>query len=45
VLITHDRDIAGHAKRIIHIVDGKIKNDEMNKTPHKASEGLRKLET
>ena len=28
VLITHERDIAAHAKRIIHVQDGKILSDE-----------------
>ena len=28
VLITHERDVAAHAKRIIHIRDGQIINDE-----------------
>lgn len=27
VMITHEEDIAEHAKRIIHLFDGKIKND------------------
>jgi putative ABC transport system ATP-binding protein len=30
VMITHEPDIAGHAKRIIHIKDGKIVKDEKN---------------
>lgn len=28
VMITHDRDIAAHAKRIIHIIDGEIHTEE-----------------
>ena len=28
VMITHEPDIAKHAKRIIHIRDGKIEKDE-----------------
>jgi len=28
ILITHDRDVAGHAKRIIHIKDGLVLRDE-----------------
>lgn len=31
VLITHEHDVAQHAKRIIHIRDGKILSDEINK--------------
>ena len=31
VLITHEADVAGHAKRIIHIRDGAIVSDELNK--------------
>ena len=28
VLITHEPDIAAHAKRIVHVRDGRIQNDE-----------------
>jgi len=31
VMITHEKDIADHAKRIIHIKDGKISEDKVNK--------------
>lgn len=31
VMITHEPDIAAHAKRIIHVRDGKIIKDEVNK--------------
>ena len=31
VMITHEPDIAKHAKRIIHIRDGKLEKDEKNK--------------
>ena len=31
VMITHESDIANHAKRIIHIRDGKIVDDRINK--------------
>lgn len=31
VMITHEPDIAEHAKRIIHIRDGKLEKDEINK--------------
>jgi putative ABC transport system ATP-binding protein len=30
ILITHEHDVALHAKRIIHIKDGQIVNDEIN---------------
>jgi putative ABC transport system ATP-binding protein len=30
VMITHEADIASHAKRIIHILDGKVFNDSNN---------------
>ena len=36
VMITHESDIAEHAKRIIHIRDGKVFNDEINKNYKKA---------
>jgi putative ABC transport system ATP-binding protein len=28
VLVTHENDIAQHARRIIHIRDGKVERDE-----------------
>ncbi len=31
VMITHEPDIAAHGKRIIHIRDGKLEKDEINK--------------
>lgn len=31
VMITHEPDIANHAKRVIHIKDGKVISDERNK--------------
>ena len=31
ILITHEHDVAMHAKRIIHIRDGQILSDEINK--------------
>jgi len=36
VMITHESDIAKHAKRIIHVRDGKIIEDEINKKQHRA---------
>lgn len=35
VMITHEPDIADHAKRIIHIKDGKINEDKVNKIQRK----------
>jgi len=32
ILVTHERDIAQHANRIIHIRDGRIEKDEL--VPH-----------
>lgn len=34
VMITHEPDIASHAKRIIHVKDGKIEKDVKNKSRH-----------
>ena len=31
ILITHEMDVADYANRIIHIRDGKIEKDEINK--------------
>ena len=31
ILITHDLNVANNARRIIHIQDGKIISDELNK--------------
>ena len=28
VLVTHDREVAGHAHRIVHVKDGKVESDE-----------------
>ena len=38
ILITHEVDIAKHAHRVIHILDGTVERDEMNhpRTTHKA---------
>ena len=38
ILITHEDNIAKHAHRIIHILDGTVERDEKNHPPmtHKA---------
>ena len=36
ILVTHDRDIAQYADRIIHLVDGNIISDEVNESIMKA---------
>ena len=36
VMITHEPDIAAHAKRIIHVRDGKLTGDEKNRQQRKA---------
>jgi putative ABC transport system ATP-binding protein len=33
IIVTHEPDIAAHAKRIIHIRDGLVFSDEMNRSP------------
>lgn len=38
IMITHEPDIAAHAKRIIHIRDGKIFKDESNKKQKRVKE-------
>jgi len=43
VLVTHEPDIAGYAKRNIHFHDGHIKKDELVKNRHAAAEVLASL--
>ncbi len=37
IMITHEQDIAEHAKRIITVKDGKLFSDHINKTPKKST--------
>lgn len=43
VLVTHEQDIAEHAKRIIKVSDGRIVSDELNSSPKNAETELNKL--
>jgi putative ABC transport system ATP-binding protein len=43
VLVTHELDIAEHAKRIIKVSDGRIVSDELNNSPRNAETELNKL--
>lgn len=43
VLITHEPDIADHAKRIIKVSDGRIVSDELNNSPKNAETELNKI--
>jgi len=43
VLVTHAREIAEHARRIVHIKDGKIIGDDAVQNPLNAQEELEKL--
>jgi putative ABC transport system ATP-binding protein len=36
IVVTHERDIADHAHRVIHIRDGKVESDEKNPAVVKA---------
>ena len=33
VMVTHEPDIAAHARRVIHMQDGRISGEELNETP------------
>ncbi|MCL6611254.1 MAG: ABC transporter ATP-binding protein [Peptococcaceae bacterium] len=39
VLVTHERDIALHASRILHFIDGRLVGDEKNGNPVQAAGG------
>src|SRR5437773_2445258 len=39
IMVTHDPDIAAHAKRIIHIKDGRIVSDERTQAPEPRGSG------
>ena len=43
VLVTHELDIAEHAKRIIKVSDGRIVSDELNNSPRNAETELNKI--
>jgi putative ABC transport system ATP-binding protein len=34
ILVTHERDIAAHARRAVHLRDGLIESDETLAAPH-----------
>jgi putative ABC transport system ATP-binding protein len=40
VLITHEPDIAQYAKRIVHVRDGRIQDDERNQQKRVAVKGI-----
>ncbi len=44
VLVTHEQEIAAHARRIIKIADGQIVSDEVNENPVAPHEELQPLE-
>jgi len=43
VLVTHESDIAEHARRIIRIADGRVTSDSVNERPRDAEQGLKGL--
>jgi putative ABC transport system ATP-binding protein len=40
VLVTHEPDIAAFAKRVLLFRDGRVVEDRLNATPHRAREML-----
>ena len=36
ILVTHDRDVAAHAHRIVRLVDGRVASDELQEKPGQA---------
>lgn len=38
ILVTHEPDIAGHCRRIVHIYDGMVRSDEINESPRMAGD-------
>ncbi len=40
ILITHEKYIAEHANRIIHLLDGRIASDDITLNVHKSNKGL-----
>lgn len=45
LLVTHEREIAQHAKRILHFHDGRLVGDEIVEKPLQASEQLKHIST
>ena len=43
ILVTHEPDIAGHARRVIRVSDGRVVEDVENKNPRDAAAELAKL--
>jgi putative ABC transport system ATP-binding protein len=43
VLVTHERDIAEYASRVIHFRDGRLQSDQRNARPRDAQAELRDL--
>jgi putative ABC transport system ATP-binding protein len=39
VLVTHEREIAAYARRIVHLQDGQIVSDEPNSSPDRSPGG------
>jgi putative ABC transport system ATP-binding protein len=45
LLVTHEREIAQHTKRILHFHDGRLVGDELVEKPLQASEQLKHIST